>query len=900
VLHQSGTATGDPAGPDLRAVPLTKQDAAGVPDKAAMFFHTIRRAARLLLPILLALLAPAAPAVAAVAAPATAPLLLDAASSGAYLNPAVDYFVDASGQMTVEQVAASAGFVASGGRMGLANGNHPLWLRVSLRRTADAPSAWYAEFLPLNPAVVHFYAPDGRGGVAPQKTEESRPGAPQPFSHRKHLYRIELPQEGSTTLYLRAAGGSGSYAIPLRIWQFDHWADRSALGWLAGGVCVGIMVGLALYNLLLFARLRDGFFLLYSGVVCSHLLFALATSSAGRQLEWPAWFVAIPFRPTLLGSAWAILAILFAQRLFDGPDLNPWVRRLLHAAVGAYAATIGAVLLGDTRFILQVMIFAPMLWIPLILGLALWRAAQGSLSAVYYLLGHGPVLVSVALIVNMFRGAVPATSLVAGSMLLAGAWEAILFSQALAERINALKREREAAQQDSRAAAAALTEIAHRRAYVDELTRLANRERLRQDGDALLEIGVEPLVMVFNIDRFKEINNALGYGVGDAVLVETARRFGAIAEITPGRLHSNLFCALSVGGRVDALRERIGAAFAEPLLVEGHPIDVDLSVGLCLPSGTGGDMALRMRNAEIALHAGRRNGANWSAYAPGMEALRRADLALQSALRRAAEQGELRLHLQPKVRLADGRCECAEALLRWQHPQRGMVPPVQFIPFAEQTMCIRVLTGWVLRRAMELTCAWRAAGAPLQVSVNLSMHDLRDARFVEQARELLGATGADPRDIRLEVTESVAMDNPTDMLAVMRALRAAGFSLSMDDFGTGYSSLAYLQKMPVAELKIDRSFVAGTLAGSEEEALLDSIVALGHRLGLAVVAEGAETAAEWRLLRAMGCDMVQGWVAARAMPEAEFALWRAAHDGGALVARLGAPAGDVAGVLLPC
>lgn len=422
-------------------------------------------------------------------------------------------------------------------------------------------------------------------------------------------------------------------------------------------------------------------------------------------------------------------------------------------------------------------------------------------------------------------------------------------------------------------------EAERERAYTDPLTGLANRERLRLDGDALLQRGVMPQVLLLNIKRFRAINGLLGHEIGDAVLINTGKRLAAIAGAQVGRLHADRFCLVwPYTGQDDLLYQQISAGFAEPLQVDDQRIDVDLAIGVARAPMHGDTMSTLMRNAEIALHANRHQRVEWTEYAVDHESARRADLDLLSALRQAVERDELRLYLQPKVRTVDGRVVSAEALVRWQHPTRGLVPPIEFIPFAEQIGGIGRLTHWMLREAMRLTARLQAEGEPLQISVNLSTHDLRDPSFVKRAAALAVETGANPAQIRLEVTESGVMDDPAVMLGVLRDLQAAGFTLSIDDFGTGHSSLAYLQKMPVSELKIDRAFVKGVEPGSDGVTLLESIISLAHRLGLSVVAEGAETASEWALLSALGCDYVQGWYASKPIPVPDFLAWRRNHD----------------------
>ena len=415
-----------------------------------------------------------------------------------------------------------------------------------------------------------------------------------------------------------------------------------------------------------------------------------------------------------------------------------------------------------------------------------------------------------------------------------------------------------------------------RLARQDLLTGLPNRDRFLQLGQRRLDRHRCCALLVLNIDRMQPINDVLGYEVGDAVTVEVGRRLSSVANALVARTQSNEFGLLwPQPERLAELRREIESAFADPISVLGQSLDISLSVGVAQPGGE--PMALMMRNAEIALGVARSRHQGWVSYEPEMDKSRPENLSLLSELNAALEHSQVLLFLQPKVRLSDGCVHSAEALVRWRHPVRGLMAPNDFVPFAEQTGRISALTLWVLRQSARLTSAWRRDGICIVVSVNISTHDLRDASLVDSVCQIVASEGALAEDLRLEVTESGIMDDPQAALAVLLALRRQGFSLSIDDFGTGYSSLAYLQKLPAAELKIDRSFVSDVAPGSEAAALLDSIIALGHRMGLSVVAEGAETAQEWALLKGLGCDYVQGWFAAKAMPAAEFLAWRDAH-----------------------
>jgi EAL domain-containing protein (putative c-di-GMP-specific phosphodiesterase class I) len=303
---------------------------------------------------------------------------------------------------------------------------------------------------------------------------------------------------------------------------------------------------------------------------------------------------------------------------------------------------------------------------------------------------------------------------------------------------------------------------------------------------------------------------------------------------------------------------------------------VSLSIGVAADAGQ--SVAALMRNAEVALDAAKKLKLGWLKYDAQLETSRPENLSMLSELNAAIAENQFQLYLQPKVRMLDGTVHSAEALIRWFHPVKGMIPPNHFIPFAEQTGKIRAITLWVLKEVAQIAKTMRDRGQPLLISANVSALDLQNEDFVVRIYELVNSVGALPGDIRLELTESSLMGDPETSLITLHALRSAGFSLSIDDFGTGYSSLAYLQKMPVTEVKIDRSFVHRVRSESESAALIDFIVALGHRLGLTVVAEGVETNYEWHLLKELGCDYAQGWVAAKALPVQEFLTWCDDHD----------------------
>ena len=428
-----------------------------------------------------------------------------------------------------------------------------------------------------------------------------------------------------------------------------------------------------------------------------------------------------------------------------------------------------------------------------------------------------------------------------------------------------------------------------RLAYWDTLTGLPNRARFRElvgsairdAADAKLADGTSASVAVLMLDlnRFKHVNDVLGYAVGDQVLVGLGERLGrALARDgdVVARLSGDKFGILLC--RTDAQQAlavalRVEQALEQPLLLGEHKVDMSAGIGIaCWPLHADSDETLVVR-AEMAMYAAKRRSNGPVTYDPAIDATSAQTLTLVSELRQAVDRNELRLYLQPKLALDDRRVVGAEALVRWQHPQRGLVPPVQFIPFAEQTGFIRYLTMWVFEEAARHWQTLADEGLQLRLSVNLSTRDLLDLDLPQKFAALLARHGVPAAAFCLEITESAIMDDPQRALATLDALSAMGFKLSIDDFGTGYSSLAYLKRLPVDELKIDQSFVRNMQSDRADAMIVRSTIDLAHNLGITVVAEGVETAEAWNLLRDLKCDQAQGYHMGRPMPVSEFSAW---------------------------
>ena len=422
--------------------------------------------------------------------------------------------------------------------------------------------------------------------------------------------------------------------------------------------------------------------------------------------------------------------------------------------------------------------------------------------------------------------------------------------------------------------------VIERRADHDGLTGLPNRilfgDRLSRALAHARRNDLPVAVMVVDLDRFKSVNDSLGHAAGDELLRQTALRMRTSVrdEDTVARLGGDEFALLlphvsGVDGAI-AVARRLLAAFAEPIELAGQPVLVSPSIGISLFPQDGDDAEALMVGADAAMYRAKERGRNtFEIFSPALRQEANEQLAMEAALRRGLAASEFVLHYQPKVDLKSGRITGAEALIRWNHPEKGLLYPGAFVPLAEQTGLIGALGEFVIAAACEQLAAWRADGLPeLSVAVNVSARELGEdlVDYVTRALRMAGIPGC---ALELELTESAALESPELTVQVIEALRALGVKCSIDDFGTGYCGLSYLNRLPIDTLKIDRSFITELSGGSDT--IVTAVIALGHSLGLKVVAEGVETADQFAYLTSRGCDEMQGYLFSKPVPADEFA-----------------------------
>jgi diguanylate cyclase (GGDEF)-like protein/PAS domain S-box-containing protein len=417
----------------------------------------------------------------------------------------------------------------------------------------------------------------------------------------------------------------------------------------------------------------------------------------------------------------------------------------------------------------------------------------------------------------------------------------------------------------------------------DALTGLPNRrlftDRIGHDIALARREGRRVAVAMMDLDGFKEVNDSLGHHAGDELLIQASRRLAELlrASDTVARLGGDEFGLLiscpTNRGDVLSVIDKVRQALEQPFVVDGLPLTIEASVGIAMYPDDGEDGDVLLRHADVAMYCAKDEGSAYCFYDKTRNTSDPARLTLVGELRRGIERRELTLHYQPKATLVNGTVDSVEALVRWNHPSRGMIPPDNFIPLAQQTSLIKPLTLYVIDEALSQCRAWQSEGIKLSIAVNLSFRNLLDLEFPNHVGELLDKWRVDPALLELEITESTMLTDPARTKLVLDKLASMGLSLSIDDFGTGYSSLAYLSRLPVSEIKIDRSFVINMETRENDAVIVRSTIDLARNLGLQVVAEGVETERAWETLNTLGCTQAQGYYLSRPLPADQLAAW---------------------------
>ena len=588
---------------------------------------------------------------------AETPLLqIKPGSSGIYINPQISYFVDESDTMSAAEVLKSAAFTLTEGRTGLGLQRHAAWLRVDVRREADAPGQWWFEYLPYSVHEVQMFEVHGGQIVAHPATGEGHPHSTRPFSYRQYLWPVDLPAGETVTLLWRIESFNPR-GIPMRVWQFQHWSEQTIKETLGVGLCFGIMAGLALYNILLWARLRDRLYVLYSCQIISYLVFALDLHGYLSQFLLPESIHMLVGRSQALTNLYGVFVCAFAAQLLDTPRITRWWMPLMRGLIVLYVFAVVAALTGFAAIAGAILQLAPMVWIPVLFGVGIYRSWQGYEPARLYMIGYAPLLAGLITLLAFGEGGTSGTTWVQSIYLLVGAWEAIMFSQALASRIVGMSRERTAALEAAaeekakrlaealeherflesrvaeRTAELGIEMAQHKRtseqlresqlklehiAFHDALTSLPNRrlfdDRLHKMVEQSARSGQGFALALLDLDHFKEVNDTLGHDAGDGMIVEAGRRMQASVRAgdTVARIGGDEFALLLAApvspADLDVICRRLLQAFVGSVDLQGASVRCGVSIGVAAFPQDGRDTTTLYRAADQALYRAKSEG----------------------------------------------------------------------------------------------------------------------------------------------------------------------------------------------------------------------------------------------------------------------------------------------------
>ncbi len=798
-------------------------------------------------------------------------------------------FVVGDDAMTPEQVQAvpDSRWQSLGDDINLGYTNRPHWFRLQLHNPGERPLERLLELGYPMLDRIDFFRVEGSDLVLQASTGDSRPFDTRPIPHRNFVFPVTLAAEATTEFYFRIQT-SGALQLPMTLWKPDAFASHSDAELALESMFYGVMLVMALFNLFLFFSLRERAYLFYVAVVSSTLVLMAALDGVAFQYLYPD--LPLLHKQVLLAIVPLCQAALclFARDYLEMRQRYPaWNRLFLGlVALAALGVVTAFVLPFNLSTRLTVTLAIPVALANLAAGVSLW--ARGDKNARLFSIAWMALLASVLLTVLNKLGVIPTSLLTEHGIPLGASAQALLFAFALADRFN---RERRAYFREKQLALAAVAQQREAEAALlrasshHELTGLPDRGIFERVVDQAISANssAPSAVFMLHLQRFDDINKTLGHKDADQVLGIFAGRMNRLVAQTVQAVYlegngEQTKCVSHIEGvsfafalqdddpeRLLEQAADLAERFARPVEFRGLMLELNFVIGASFVEPAAQDTQSLLRHAFIALDQTDPGGSNLAVYNAEMNPYSPRRLTLMTELREALRSNSLELHFQPQVHLESDRIAGFEALLRWHHPEHGMVPPDEFIPMAEQTGLIRPVTQWVIQEALGFCKALDEVNCDATVSVNISAMNLREPDFCDAVCRLLEANQVAARRLVLEVTETAAMQDPQRSLSALAALQAAKVRLSIDDFGTGHSSLAYIRQLPVNEIKIDRSFVMAMDQDAGDATIVRTTINMCHDLGYEVVAEGVENQATLELLRRLGCDYAQGYYLARPM-----------------------------------
>ena len=776
------------------------------------------------------------------------------------------------------------------------------WAYIDVNNNSDQAKEWLLELAYPELDKVHLYFFSDSGDMKLYRVSSLRPFNERPIQHRNFVFPLQFEAHQQARIYMQV-DNEAAVQLPLKIWSERKFLEADQLYLLVQGLFFGAMMVMVIYNLFVYFSIRDRSYLFYVLYVAFFSLYQFSTQGLAFQYLWPEAVGWGQVSSRVLASftvAFTALFIIEFLGLRKHAKIVCYLMQVMVVGAGicviisyVFPAGIGVqfiYVLGSSLSVLG-----------LYIGFDLWR--KGHAIARYFSIAFTCLFVGVLLFVLNKFGVIPRNIVTERAIQLGALLEVFLLSLALAERINRERRKRYAAQNIAIEKLAEKEKVESQLAHQvlhDSLIGCPNRALLKRRMEALIvnEPNQSFAVLLLQLARFHEINNTLGHQNGDEILKRVARRLSVMVNDLEGVIVIDEFDRKSGGyaivdgvsfgimlrvdnseteefniSKIDLAANKILQALSYPFEFKGLTLEVSAKVGVSLYPEHGQEVHVLLQHAHVAVEVAHKSNDVVFVYSPEVDPYSARRLVLVGELRRVIVCNELQLYYQPQLDLDTNAVIGAEALLRWKHPAHGFIPPDEFVLIAEQTGLIKPLTRWVLENAIRQASEFLEKGHRLKVSVNLSAKNLQEQDLVKQLLMLLDRYNVPPSYLVLEITETAIMLDPNGALETLCRISECGIGLSIDDFGTGYSSLSYLKRLPVNEIKIDRTFVSDMSTGSDDEVIVNTTLNMSHNLGLKVVAEGVENKEVLTALRLMGCDVAQGYYFSKPVPVDEFEVW---------------------------
>lgn len=756
-------------------------------------------------------------------------------------------------------------------------------------------ATWYLEIgYPLLKRVSVYLVKDGE---VVQETEigYAYPMLQRDLPGRFFVQPLFLQAGNDYQVYVNVMRKGGSIQLPFKLYSTRSFLINQLDSNYIFGIFFGIMLAMIAYNCYLYLSIGSRAYLYYIFYISSAAMSLMTTTGYGFYFLWARYPLFNEYMLQIPSCLGIICGMLFCRHFINVQKFVLLYDRLITASV-----VLGFVLILlrlATDYFLSEVITAYMSAVSVIMPVMAfhcWR--KGSRSAGFFLLGWSMLFVGIFLYTLSLLGILPTNTITTNAVIVGAALETVLLSLGLADRINMERKEKYLALESQHETLVRLQETEQRlmhRALHSGITGLPNRTFLRTRLESRISENVgEPFsIVLLTFNNFHEFNKTLGHSNGDAILFLATQRINhccaQLGSVLPLERHdSGTHYLAGVEGVTFAMVLqkpnghdaqqfclRLLRELERPFEYQGLTLDIDATVSMACYPEHGHNSENLIRNAHIALEAAESSNEKLAVYSQKIDPYNERRISLLGELRHAIEQDQLQLYFQPQINLKSNRVEGAEVLIRWIHPEYGFIPPDEFIPLAERTGVIHALTYWVCKHAFRIKSELAAQGHALGLSINVSARNLQDSEFKQKICLIAKEQGVSLSDIVMELTETAIMTDPDHALKMMNELNNAGVRLSIDDFGTGYSSLSYLKRLPVNEIKIDRSFVMEMAKNSDDQLLVKTTLSMGHNLSLMVVAEGIEDEATLDMLKEMGCDFAQGYHIAKPMPADAFVDW---------------------------